>query len=184
MREINSYDELVESIKDKSKCSIFAHVNWSSKYLGEPIYNESEVVIKIARLAYMLGKAEVKQSVFGRELSDAYNEEYERGFNDAAKDPKAWYVLDKNGEQVHIGDAISLSNGAVKKIKALGYGGGCSTNTTWIDLSKCEKVKTDTREKIIEDLAACFVPKEDGESPKQLADWFVSRIEALGGTDE
>lgn len=120
-----------------------------------------------------------------------YVKGYTDGYEEAAKDPKAWYVLDKNGEQVHIRDAITLSNGAVKKIKALGYGGGCSTNTTWIDLSKCEKIKHDTREKIKEDLFFLLYGLlgdqideklwKPEETASDVAEKFISRIEALGG---
>lgn len=106
---------------------------------------------------------------------------FEAGFEHAAKDPKAWYVLDKNGEKIHIGDTVYGAIGNMK-VEALGDG--------WIRAIDCdagcnliEKVILDTREKIKHELMSYFIPAtydgDDVSRGEDLAEQFIARIEAL-----
>lgn len=119
---------------------------------------------------------------------DSHHEGFQDGYDAAAKDPKAWYVTDKHGEHVHIGDKVKLTNGETVTVQGLGscaiFAAPRGSGYTIFETDYFEKVIPDTREKIIEDLSACFAPKEDGKQPKQLADWFVARVEALGGLND
>lgn len=139
--------------------------------------------------AYEAGKAEAIVVPDNAAIAKADHEGYNRGYEDAAKDPKAWYVLDKNGEQVHIWD----ETGDGKVIK-LGYGHYINkmmvvvskeSGTIEIPADECEKVISDTREQIKDDLINaiwaswhnCGINKAN--SPAELAEQFINRIEAL-----
>lgn len=104
--------------------------------------------------------------------------EYNRGYNDAAKDPKAWYVLDKNGEHVHIGDKVKLTNGETVTVQGLGscaiFAVPRGSGYTTFETDYFEKVIPDTREKVIKDFASIFGCTEI------TAEKFVARVEALG----
>lgn len=133
---------------------------------------------------YEAGKencSELKESA----MSENWHDGYRRGYEDAAKNSKAWYVIDKHGERVHIGDTVETINGKTFVVNCLGDG----YITRWSDdglkqelfnSSYVEKVTTDTRERIIDELSDWL---ENGclESEcKELAEKFVSRVEALG----
>lgn len=115
--------------------------------------------------------------------------DYKRGYDDAAKDPKAWYVLDKNGEPVHIGDTVQseLSYLPEYTFEVSGFTDDGITDSYggWHRASYIEKVIPETREKIKEDLTDAIwsdwyeSEENDTHSPSELAEQFISRIESL-----
>lgn len=149
------------------------------------------VIRVLVDMAYEAGKADAivipDNATIAKISNESFDCGFEAGYNNAAKDPKAWYVLDKNGEQVHIKDKTTLPNGTTKTIKALGDGGGCSTNTTWIDLGKCEKFTPDSWEKFAEDLSNQLVNaalgrlSEEEKSPDEIAEAFAERAREMLG---
>lgn len=138
---------------------------------GNPIYQKG----------YDAGKFE------GQKGSVLFDVARQVGFDEAAKDPKAWYVLDKNGEPVHIGDWCNSPKWSDDEIWVEGLGdgviiGSCTGNLD-IQCNDLEKVIPDTREKIKEELIRCFA-KDTDEVPDDitcgdLAEQFIARIEAL-----
>lgn len=138
---------------------------------GNPIYQKG----------YEAGKAD------GQKSGVLFNAAKQAGFDEAAKDPKAWYVLDKKGEPVHIEDKATLPNGVTKTIKALGNGGGYSTNSIWIDIDKCEKVIPDSWDKWANDLhnEICSARLSGFNDEPYEGDWksLVARAKALAEVD-
>lgn len=137
---------------------------------------------------YEAGKAD------GQKSGVLFNAAKQVGFDEAAKDPKAWYVLDKNGEPVHIGDVINSQS--YREVKVIGFqNGACGISVAWSDLTlghnvsapagNIEKVIPDTREKIKEELASAIwsdwfeCGMDKANNPDDLAEQFISRIEAL-----
>lgn len=121
-------------------------------------------------------------------ISESGKKLYEHGFEEAAKDPKAWYVLDKNGEHIHGGDTVSNAFGD-RKVNYIFYKINNTPCVKYVDggwdfSQDIEKVIPDTREKIKEELSESFVwDGEDiagKEDALKLAEIFISRIEALG----
>lgn len=117
---------------------------------------------------------------------------YEAGKAEAAKDPKAWYVLDKNGEQVYIGDTAKTIYGEQFTVECLGN----ESLTTWkkdgisqesyID-SYLEKVIPDSWEKWEQDLAKKIEPGIFGcfseEAAEIEAESFANRAKKLAEVD-
>lgn len=115
---------------------------------------------------------------------------WELGFEAAAKDPKAWYVLDKNGEPVHIGDKVKLTNNEVAIVQGLGLGAIFAVpkgkGYTIFETDYFEKVTPDTCEKIKDELSDIILyAMKSGEefsgidpdaSANLNADEFISRI--------
>lgn len=136
---------------------------------------------------YEEGKAEAIVVPDNAAIAKADYEGYERGYDDAAKDPKAWYVLDKNGEQVHIWDWGKSSEWDDDEILVIGLGdgeiiGSCTGNLN-IQNKEFEKVIPDTREKIKAEIAEKIVEGlHEGlamGAAEHYAEQFISRIEAL-----
>lgn len=123
----------------------------------------------------------------GKEATDALNEGlklgyengiYQRGFEAAACDPKAWYVLDKNGEKVHLGDSI-VHYGETSVVHYIGNDSIFSNGSMIFHVSEdVEKITPDTREKIIKELAD-WGYNSDCEESRKIAEKFVARVEAL-----
>lgn len=114
---------------------------------------------------------------------------YEKGYEEAAKDPEAWYVLDNNGEQIHRDDKVRVRGfSSERTVFALGdeavifWLDGSRLNSARSDL--CEKVIPDTRDKIKYELTEALyenaAPDIDAEEAAYIAEQFISRIEALG----
>lgn len=116
---------------------------------------------------------------------------YEKGFEDAAKDPSTWYVMDENGEQIHIGDTVKTIHGDKFKVECLGN----DALTTWnksgtvqdsYQASALEKVIKETRENAKESIAYSLIGISDSVAPMPyecalvVAEQIISRIEALG----
>lgn len=115
--------------------------------------------------------------------------DYKRGYNDAAKNPKAWWVPDKNGGAVHICEYVKVDDCDVP-MRVIGFSQDENGNMKFVDCEgfqisadECEKIIPDTRDKIKEELAESFI--WDGEDITEkdvalkLAEKFISRIEAL-----
>lgn len=138
------------------------------------------------------GKAEAIVVPDNAAIAKAENEGwdcgYDVGYEAAAKNPKAWYVLDKNGEQVHIGDTVIVSVPNYQqqewRVFNLGENEVCNGFRDKCYARYIEKVTPDTREKVKEELIRCLA-KDTDEVPDDitcgdLAEQFISRIEALG----
>lgn len=129
--------------------------------------------LKIASIAYDAG------------LHDGYlkiddSEHQEHG--SAAGNPKAWYLLDKNGKKIHFGDIIKNDRyEGFYEVTGLGeYSVGLWTtnsNFHWVSPEDCEKVTPDTKEKIIDDLADAFGDVGDSGYQEEAAK-FYDRIAA------
>lgn len=149
-----------------------------------PKHASREAARMLVNWAFEAGKAEQKEQ---------HEAVIEQCYEYTAQDHKAWWVPDKHGEEVHIGDMYKDSNGT--RGKALGfvsYGDPVEMLISWgfdncnvRNPNECEKVTPDTREKIIEDLAAQFSAIEnDGivdvdDDLRACAEQFISRVEAL-----
>lgn len=121
---------------------------------------------------------------------------YADGYEAAASDPKTWYVLDKNGEKVHIGDTVYAGNMS-ENGKVIGFVHEENNNTycvlrmakigivepRYCETKFCEKVHPDTREKIIDDISKSIYSNFAGGQcyAKEKAEKFVARVEALHG---
>lgn len=105
---------------------------------------------EIVRISYEAAKNECSDCLLpDKELSDnQYQEAYDKGYEAAAKDPNAWYVLDKNNRPAHIGDKV-IQNDETHTIFGLGndevfdHWWSCSPATS------VEKITPDSKEKII-----------------------------------
>lgn len=134
---------------------------------------------------FKAGKAEAIVVPDNAAIAKADHDGFERGYAAAAKDPRAWCVLDKNDKQIHIGDQVKHDSGRIKTIKGLGEGGAFSTNTTFMNFKEWQKVIPDTRKKIKDELSdAIWYGWSECEigtanNPEELAEQFISRIEAL-----
>lgn len=142
---------------------------------GNPIYQKG----------YEAGKAD------GQKSGVLFNAAKQAGFDEAAKDPNAWYAVDKNGERIGVDDKTSDG----KTVSSLGIKRNPATlelrpyviyaqgHWDWAD--SCEKVIPDTREKIKEELASAIwsdwfeCGMDKANNPDDLAEQFISRIEAL-----
>lgn len=145
---------------------------------------------------YYAGAEDIRQD-HKEELEAVCKKFYKEGYDDAAGNYKAWYLLDKNENPMHIGDKVKTSSGIltitgisvdVEPMNCLVMAG--DDNGGWQFKPWCiEKVAPDTREKIIEDIAtAIYDPVNQGirEHPayidcKRYAARIVSRIEELKG---
>lgn len=138
---------------------------------------------------FKAGKAEAIVVPDNAAIAKADHEGFERGYGAAAKDPKAWYVLDKNGKQVHIGDKVKLTNNETVHVQGLG---SCAIfavprghGYTIFETDYFEKVIPDTRKKIKDELSdAIWYGWSECEigtanNPEELAEQFISRIEEL-----
>lgn len=187
----------IDEIRAEIPKANLGRVQWIRDH-GEPDYPDDKypfediehVIEKFVDWAYEAG---IEQG--GKNSLSALNEVglrenpiYQKGYEAAAKDPKAWYVLDKHGEQVHIGDIYK--RGTIEEtVDELGLAndGHPSINGHYADC--CEKVTLDTREKIIEDLAIQFSAIEnDGivdvdDDLRAFAEQIVARVEALRAVD-
>lgn len=178
---------------------IFGVEKWLVKHGGtdyintipDPDFNEPEreAALKLVDWAYEAGISESGKKLYekGYETGKAEGHtcdegccesKWELGFEAAAEDPKAWYVLDKNGEKVHIGDTVKNRHD-VKEITGLGNNELFAPWWSGSPASSFEKIIPDTREKIIEELAD-WGYNSDCEESRKIAEKFVSRIEALG----
>lgn len=61
----------------------------------------------IYQKGYEAGKLETPECL------ECKSGDYKKGYDKAAKDPEAWYVLDKNGEKLHLNDRIETSDGTM-----------------------------------------------------------------------
>lgn len=116
---------------------------------------------------------------------------YADGYEAAAGDHKSWYLLDKNGEKVHIGDKVS--NGVkINEVKGFWFlqpfDFSCFiySHDSWDYTGECKKVDNEAQEKIKEELSdiilhamkssECFDGIDKDVSANINADDFISRI--------
>lgn len=98
-----------------------------------------------------------------------------------ARDYKEWWVEDRNGEKVHIGDKVEVCAGSIREVEGFKYFNG----VVMLDISnglRCfstdvVKVTPDTREGIIKDAAQDLRGwfENDPESDRSL-EMVISRI--------
>lgn len=170
-----TYEELIESIKTYAyDDGDFESGMWLDDHC-KTRYVDVEAMLKIAEIAYEAGKVDL----LGWNTEPAYLSGYEA----AAKDSSAWYILDRNGERVHMGDTVHSEppkmNNYTFEVCGLNDGGFCDSYGKWHSSDYCEKV-TDTREKVTETLVD--VIETDGDQfgdPEKTAEEIVSRIEAI-----
>lgn len=149
-------------------------------YPDDALTREWYVVKDIVDKAYQTGKNDYPDYVL------AYNDGYEA----ASKDPKAWYVLDMNGDRIHIGD--EFTRGLITEtVDELGIINGSNPSVNGHYASFCVKVKPDTREKIVDELGKIILALIESDvdielldydgiySANDLAEQFVKRVEAL-----
>lgn len=120
---------------------------------------------------------------------------YKEGKNEAAKDPKTWYVFDRHGNHLHIGDIINSHYRLDLQVSGFRNGPFGVGVEWWDNISgsyraayseDVERVIPDTKEKIKEELADIILNAiESGEqfngidpeaSANLNADEFISRI--------
>lgn len=97
----------------------------------------------------------------------------------ALSDPKAWYVLGKNGEKIHFGDKVKRNDGVyVGAVQGLDMTYG--EPFLWVSDSEfnvcaktCTKINKDTRKTIINEMM------EDFDITKECADAWIERIKAV-----
>lgn len=190
-----TYEELLESI-EKSSYVDELRIKLGVDECMNPNYTFRAVESEIARIAYEAGKAESIErarnaipDIQHRGYEDGYFCGAQQGYEAAAKDPKAWYVLDRNGERVHIGDNIKSFDNGTTKIAGFAYGKPILMDETdeflrfsRISHNDFEKVTPDTREKVRDELASNLLLYSDYDSSEkaiEAADYFISRIEAI-----
>lgn len=120
---------------------------------------------------------------------------FESGYNEAAKDPKAWSFEDKNGNRMSLGDKVKTSDGILTikricadeepmecRVLACDDNGGFEYKP-W----RIEKVIPDTWEKFAEDLSNQLVRaalgrlSEEEKSPDEIAEAFADRAREMLG---
>lgn len=75
----------------------------------------------VCKLGYERGRQD-GYSECDAEIEFNMEDQYKLGYAYAAGNPKEWYVLDKNGKEVHIGDHIMNGNGEIEVVDTLGDG--------------------------------------------------------------
>lgn len=168
-------DEIRTQINEINSAKIFCISNG----FMEPLQGNSwfqTAARTIANQSFIAGKSEARTELIGQSMKSRQD-----AYDAAVKNPKAWYVLDKNGEQVHIGDSIIDSDGELEEVFAIGENVIVDSCVIYHDADKCEKVIPDTREKIKKELASNFIYTRIGNEEERLilAEQFISRIEAL-----
>ena len=115
-------------------------------------------------------------------LSDGYT----MGFAEAAREPSAWYVLDKNGEQIHIGDTVIDEDGDEETVDYLGS--ACLVSDYGLiphESNDCEKVTPDSWEQWEDDLeteiANALMAGQLNESYEGDLESLVNRVKKLAG---
>lgn len=124
-----------------------------------------------------------------KELSDQeYGEAYDKGYEAAAKDPKAWYVEDKHGEPMRLGDEFRYSeSGQIYECRGFEFGDDAVfiLDEGFYFADDCEKVILETREKVKEDIAYSLIGISESDIPMVMesalavAEKFISHVEAL-----
>lgn len=142
-----TYKELIESIKMiDTELAYPAHA-WL-KDNGYPTHEDMTNDEDWVRLAL-----EVASMAYGIGHIDSINKHI-------ADNPRNWWVLDKNSEQVYIGDTVELSNGERVIVQGLSQDGifAAPLGEGYIHFESdyFEKVIPDTRESITDDIANTF----------------------------
>lgn len=145
----------------------------------------------IYRKGYENGKADGFQDGYSEcdaEIEFNWEDQYHLGYNDAAASPKAWYVTDKNGKEVHIGDYILNGNGEIEVVDTLGDGyvyidDGCyySSNIEKIDQDSWDKLHLDLYNAIHQGATA---DEQDYFAATDKVDDFIKRAKELAGVDD
>lgn len=127
-----------------------------------------------------------------KKMAENWHAGFKKGYEAAASNPKAWYVLDRNGEKVHIGDkVIDYYHGHCDTVRGFGEWQGkrqilVSDGSIALCFDEFEKAISDTPEKIKDELSDIILyamksgKQFDGidadVSANLNADDFISRI--------
>lgn len=177
------YKGLTKLLEEKTNCEL------CEIFFGEDSCDQCKNVTKeAARLAYEAAIKEV-QDFRNCDGCMAQEQGYARGYKEAAKDHNAWYMEDRNGEPIRLGDKVKTSEGILTVTRISGDIEpmecliiASDDNGGWqFKPWKIEKVKHDTEEIIIDDLADAFGDKGDSgyrEEAKQFYDRIAAQIKA------
>lgn len=179
-----TYDELIELIEKGYDCEL------CRLFFGEESCKNHtcmEVGKEIARIAYEAGLREG-----GLKLGSEEHAEYKAGYEDAASNHEAWYMLDKNGEKVHLLDKVKLSNGEQVIVHGLTHNGIYSIpaghGVILFEPNHFEKILPDSEEKIKEELGDIILALVESDvetdvmdkyeiyTVNELVDQFYNRI--------
>lgn len=192
------YDELLESIDSIDSNISYPAYAWlnsrnitSVGCLSEIGKNEDwkQLAKEVAYLAYEAGKHDAEIAMRG--INQVRGEEYIKGYDEAAINPAAWCVVDKDGDSVHIGDNFKAPNGNV--YEAIGFHEfGGEISVTFFDdegdfngycSNRIKKVPKDTRAIIISEMIESFVwdgeDIKDNQDATEKANAFYDRIKAV-----
>lgn len=145
------YDELIESIDKHSGITMFDYAGWAKENAPDIGLTESNIIKHILDMA----------------LSDT----------------SAWYAKDVNGERIHFGDEVRIEDEpdicivegfrldygvlkailANKRVKHKGYATRCNF---------IEKVKPDSRQSLIEEIADWGYSKDDPDTIEKVEAWL------------
>lgn len=159
-----TYEELLKIIEESnSECYICKEILGANHCVtGECKENR----IEVARISYEAGKKETLSNANENgvivvpdnvALSRSWHEGYKRGYEEAALNPQAWWIPDKNGEPMHFGDIVKNDRyEGFYEVTGIGeHSIGLWVNKSefrWVLPEDCEKVTPDTKEKIIKEL--------------------------------
>lgn len=124
-----NYTELIESIGEmvESHSTLSLGYSMISQWLIDHDIEEGDTMegdvkkfaFEVANIAFNDGYEQGKNSSTCPDCPGVDRQDIENMIDDALVDPSRWYVLDKNGERVHIGDYIKFED-KDKKIIGLG----------------------------------------------------------------
>lgn len=143
-------------------------------------YTEGVEASENYKRGFEAGKAE------GQKSGVLFDAAKKVGYDEAAKEPKAWYVLDKNGEQVFIEDTVKYLDEVLTVFAINGDWIVPDESSRTIQADMCEKVIPDSweslRDDIVEQLYAS-VPMKNDQPYKEKANEFIDRAKKLAEVD-
>lgn len=153
-------DEIRAEIPKAFGSDPFSESDWIREH-GNPEYPRNSSILSDFKTAARI----LVDWAYEAGISESGKKLYEKGYEAAAKDPKAWYVLDKIGEPVYIGDRVKHPNwyGASDSEKVIALGENeihCNGYSAPADM--CEKVKPDPWEDLREKLVHIIASRQWG----------------------
>lgn len=175
-----SYEEILEHIDraDNADSLLISYGITPEGYHTSESATWRKAMRETARAAYVAGK------------TDAVDDGYTLGYEAAASDPKAWYILDKDGAKIHFGEefkadgqkyVLDAFEDMFDGIVAVSYSKG---NRLRFSSPYIEKVDPDERKQVEEELARAIY---DGSLTKfeaeELANMYAEKLIELGRND-
>lgn len=185
---MNEYRDILKKADFLEKAQGLHTINAElATWLEIPIsYTETHIMCEaIRKIAWMAYESGIED---GRDIVDAdYKAAYDEGYEAAASDKKAWYILDKNGNKAHIGDQTTNYNfGEIKALGGIGEGALAFGNYNHMCLlaKTIEVCVPDTRERIEKELAGAIydvgLTKSEAE---ELANMYADKLIEIGRDD-